>query len=82
MRVKIRRREPYTVALRDKFLRIQTEADEQLDRGRDAAIDVGGRNALARLLGASGPYLGRVLSGEMGVSEEMLARFRQRRERA
>ena len=33
---------------------------------------VGGRNKLAKLLGVTGPYLGRVLSGEKPMTEELL----------
>jgi hypothetical protein len=75
----LRRIAAATVALRDNFLRIQSEADELLDWAREAVIDVGGRNALAELLGVSGPYLGRILSGEKAVSSELMARFRQLR---
>jgi hypothetical protein len=37
---------------------------------------VGGRNKLAKLLGVTGPYVGRVLSGEMRMTEELVERLR------
>jgi hypothetical protein len=36
--------------------------------------EVGGRNKLAALLGVSGPYLGRVLSGEKPVTIQVVER--------
>jgi len=78
--VTLRRIAAATVALRDNFLRFKSEADELLDWARQVVIDVGGRNAFAKLVGVSGPYLGRVLSGEKALSEELLFRFRQLRE--
>jgi plasmid maintenance system antidote protein VapI len=33
--------------------------------------EVGGRNKLARLLGVTGPYVGRVLKGEKPITEEL-----------
>ena len=35
---------------------------------------VGGRNKLAKLLGVSGPYLGRVLRGEKPMTGQMIER--------
>ena len=37
--------------------------------------EVGGRNKLARLLGVTGPYLGRVLRGEKPMTEELAERL-------
>src|SRR5271166_125676 len=44
------------------------KALEELRRLRDK---VGGRNKLAKLLGVTGPYLGRVLRGEKPMTEEL-----------
>jgi hypothetical protein len=44
---------------------------------------VGGRNKLAKLLGVTGPYIGRVLSGEKPMTEELgerLTRLRRSEE--
>ena len=38
---------------------------------------VGGRNKLAKLLGVTGPYVGRVLSGEKPMTEELIERLAQ-----
>ena len=76
---RLRRIAAATVALRDRFLRSKSEAEDLLDWAREAVIDLGGRNALAKLLGVSGPYLGRVLSGAKPLSSELMARFRQLR---
>jgi DNA-binding transcriptional regulator YdaS (Cro superfamily) len=38
---------------------------------------VGGRNKLAKMLGVSGPYLGRVLSGEKPMTEELVGSLRR-----
>ena len=38
---------------------------------------VGGRNRLAKLLGVTGPYLGRVLRGEKPMTEELAERLAQ-----
>jgi len=48
------------------------KALEELRRLRDK---VGGRNKLAKLLGVTGPYLGRVLRGEKPMTEELVAKL-------
>ena len=45
---------------------------KDLRRLRD---EVGGRNKLAKMLGVTGPYLGRVLSGEKQMTEELVERL-------
>ncbi len=42
---------------------------------------VGGRNKLAKLLGVTGPYLGRVLRGEKPMTEELAERLAQSRDK-
>ena len=51
----LRRIAAATVALRENFLRLKSEAEELLDWAREAVIDLGGRSAFAKLLGVSGP---------------------------
>lgn len=58
-------------AARDKALK-------ELRRLRDKL----GRNKLAKLLGVSGPYLGRVLSGEKPMTEEVIERLAQTHHKA
>jgi hypothetical protein len=65
------------VHLKRRFLKSKSETEELLDWAREALIDIGGQNAFARFLGASAPYLGRVLAGEKALSPEMSVRFRQ-----
>ena len=38
---------------------------------------VGGRNRLVELLGVTGPYISRVLSGEKPMTEELASRLAQ-----
>jgi hypothetical protein len=72
----LRRVASAAISLRDKFLNSQTETEELLAWARDAMIEVGGRNAFARLIDTDPTYLGRVLSGQKAASEELLAKFR------
>ena len=65
------------MALRDKFLRARSETEELLDWAREAMIDIGGRNAFARLLMVDASYLGRVLADQKPPSDEILAKFRE-----
>jgi hypothetical protein len=51
--------------------------DKALKGLRRLKDKVGGRNKLAKLLGVTGPYLGRVLSGEKPMTEELVERFAQ-----
>jgi len=48
------------------------KALEELRRLRD---QVGGRNKLAKLLGVTGPYLGRVLRRDKPMTEELAERL-------
>src|ERR1700722_9903367 len=50
------------------------KALKDLRRLRDK---VGGRNKLAKLLGVTGPYIGRVLSGEKPMTEELVWKLRE-----
>jgi plasmid maintenance system antidote protein VapI len=45
-------------------------------RRESFGIKWAGRNKLATLLGVTGPYLGRVLSGEKPMTAEMIGRLR------
>ena len=54
------------------------KALEELHQLRD---NVGGRNKLAKLLGVSGPYLGRVLRGEKPMTEQLVERLARDRRR-
>jgi transcriptional regulator with XRE-family HTH domain len=53
------------------------KALKDLRRLRDK---VGGRNKLAELLGVSGPYIGRVLSGEKPMTEELAKKLSEARD--
>ena len=44
---------------------------------RELCDQAGGRNKLARLLGVTGPYLGRVLRGAKPMTDEMVKRIRE-----
>jgi hypothetical protein len=50
--------------------------DRALEELRRLCLQVGGRNKLAKLLGVSAPYLGRVLRGEKPMTEELIARLK------
>jgi transcriptional regulator with XRE-family HTH domain len=66
-----------TEALRqeaDSVAAAMAQALKDLRRLRDK---LGGRNKLAKLLGVSGPYLGRVLRGEKPMTEELIERGAQ-----
>jgi plasmid maintenance system antidote protein VapI len=45
--------------------------DKALKDLRRLKDSVGGRNKLAKLLGVTGPYIGRVLKGEKPMTEEL-----------
>jgi hypothetical protein len=51
---------------------------KELRRFKDV---VGGRNKLAKLLGVTGPYIGRVLKGEKPMTEELVAKVAQIRDK-
>jgi transcriptional regulator with XRE-family HTH domain len=54
--------------------------DKTLSELRRLLGRVGGRNKLAKLLGVTGPYLGRVLRGEKPMTEELVERLAQSRD--
>jgi hypothetical protein len=54
--------------------------DNALKDFRRLRDEVGGRNKLAKLLGFTGPYIGRVLSGEKPMTEEMVRKLREARD--
>ena len=54
--------------------------DKALTDLRRLKDKVGGRNKLAKLLGVTGPYIGRVLSGEKPMTEELAERLARLRE--
>ena len=54
---------------------IAAAMDEALKDLRQLRDKVGGRNKLAKLLGVTGPYLGRVLRGEKPMTEELAERL-------
>jgi plasmid maintenance system antidote protein VapI len=49
--------------------------DKALKDLRRLKDKVGGRNKLATLLGVTGPYIGRVLSAEKPMTEELIKRL-------
>jgi hypothetical protein len=53
--------------------------DSALANLRQLKDQVGGRNKLAKLLGVTGPYVGRVLKGEKPMTEELADRLAQSR---
>jgi hypothetical protein len=58
-------------ALRHEADPIAAAMDKALEELRRLRDEVGGRNKLAKLLGVTGPYLGRVLSGEKPMTGEL-----------
>jgi hypothetical protein len=58
-------------ALRQEADPIAAALDKALKDLRRLKENVGGRNKLAKLLGVTGPYIGRVLSGEKPMTEEL-----------
>ena len=58
-------------ALRHEADPIAAAMDKALRDMRRLKTKVGGRNKLAKLLGATGPYIGRVLKGEKPMTEEL-----------
>jgi hypothetical protein len=63
-------------ALRQEADPIAAASDKALGELRRLR-DKLGRNKLAKLVGVSGPYLGRVLSGEKPMTEELAERIAQ-----
>jgi hypothetical protein len=66
-------------ALRQEADPIAAAMEKALEELRWLRDKVGGRNKLAKLLGVTGPYLGRVLSGEKPMTEELVERLVQSR---
>ena len=58
-------------ALRQEADPVAAAMDKALKDLRRLRDKVGGRNKLAKLLGVTGPYIGRVLSGEKPMTEEL-----------
>jgi hypothetical protein len=65
-------------ALRQEADPVAAAMDKALKDLRRLKEKVGGRNKLAKLLGVTGPYLGRVLSGEKPMTEELVERLKRR----
>ena len=61
-------------ALRQEADPIAAAMDKALEGLRRLRDEVGGRNKL-KLLGVTGPYIGRVLSGEKPMTEELAERL-------
>jgi hypothetical protein len=55
----------------------EEEKQRLLERLKELCDQSGGRNKLAKLLGVSGPYLGRVLNGNKPVTARMVGRLRE-----
>ena len=68
-------------ALRQEADPVAAAMDKALKDLRRLRDKVGGRNKLAKLLGVTGPYLGRVLRGEKPMTEELVERLAQSRDR-
>jgi len=62
-------------ALRQEADPIGAAKEKALTELRRLREKVGGRNKLAKLLGVTGPYLGRVLRGEKPMTEELIKRL-------
>ena len=61
--------------LRQEADPIAAASDKALGELRLLKEKVGGRNKVAKLLGVTGPYIGRVLSGEKPMTEELAERI-------
>ena len=64
-------------ALRQEADPIAAAMDKALEELRRLRDEVGGRNKLAKLLGVTGPYLGRVLRGDKPMTEELVEKIAQ-----
>ena len=67
-------------ALRQEADPIGAAKEKALTELRRLKEKVGGRNKLAKQLGVTGPYIGRVLSGEKPMTEELAERLARLRE--
>src|SRR3984957_9885549 len=65
-------------ALRQEADPVASSMDRALRGLRRLKEKVGGRNKLAKLLGVTGPYIGRVLSGEKTMTEQLVERLKRR----
>jgi transcriptional regulator with XRE-family HTH domain len=68
-------------ALRQEADPIAAAMDRALKDLRRLKDKVGGRNKLAKQLGVTGPYIGRVLSGEKPMTEQLAAKVAQIRDK-
>jgi hypothetical protein len=59
-------------ALRQEADPVAAAMDKALEDLRRLCVQVGGRNKLAKLLGVTGPYLGRVLRRKKPMTEELV----------
>jgi hypothetical protein len=66
-----------TEALRREADPVAAAMDKALKDLRRLKEKVGGRNTLAKKLGVSGPYLGRVLKGEKPMTGELAEKLAQ-----
>jgi hypothetical protein len=64
-------------ALRQEADPRATAMDRALKDLRRLKEKVGGRNKLAKVLGVTGPYIGRVLSGEKPMTEDLMRKLRE-----
>jgi hypothetical protein len=64
-------------ALRHEADPIGAAMEKALTELRRLRDQVGGRNKLAKLLGVTGPYLGRVLRGEKPMTDELAAKIEE-----
>ena len=62
-------------ALRQEADPVAAAIDKALEDLWRLKDEVGGRNKLAKLLGATGPYIGRVLSGEKPMTEGIISKL-------
>ena len=69
-------------ALRQEADPVAAAMDKALKDLRRLLDKVGGRNKLAKLLGVTGPYIGRVLKGEKPMTEELASKAEQVRYKA
>jgi hypothetical protein len=70
------------VYLRQRYLNAKSETEELLDWAREAMIDIGGRNAFARLIDTDPSYLGRVLADQKTASDGLLQKFKEPKRKA
>ena len=68
-------------ALRQEADPVVAAMDKALKDLRRLKEKVGGRNKLAKQLGVTGPYIGRVLSGEKPMTEELVERLARSRDK-